>query len=58
MNPELKYFLPYQRRWILDTSPLKLIQKSRQIGIPYADAYHSVRTVSTKATPLLSSSGG
>lgn len=48
----LTYFLPYQRRWILDPSPLKLIQKSRQIGISYADAYHSVRIASTRTSRL------
>jgi phage FluMu gp28-like protein len=34
--------MPYQRRWILDKSPLKIIEKSRQIGISFADAYDSV----------------
>ena len=36
------YFLPYQRAWIEDKSPLKIIGKSRQIGISHADAYDSV----------------
>src|SRR3954465_11769232 len=36
------YFLPYQEAWILDQSPLRIIQKSRQVGITYADAYDSV----------------
>ena len=52
MHDDLKYFLPYQRKWILDPSPLKIMQKSRQIGISYADAYHSVRTVSNKDNRL------
>ena len=52
MNDLLKYFLPYQRRWILDLSPLKIMEKSRQIGISYADAYHSVRIASTKSSRL------
>jgi phage FluMu gp28-like protein len=38
----MPYFLPYQQRWIDDPSPLKIIEKSRQIGITYADAYDSV----------------
>jgi phage FluMu gp28-like protein len=38
----MSYFLPYQQRWIDDPSPLKIIEKSRQIGITYADAYDSV----------------
>ncbi|MGH7967953.1 MAG: terminase large subunit domain-containing protein, partial [Limisphaerales bacterium] len=36
------YFLPYQRAWIKDTARLKLCQKSRQIGMSYADSYDSV----------------
>ena len=52
MDQDLKYFLPYQRHWILDPAPLKIIQKSRQIGISYADAYRSVRNVSRKANRL------
>jgi len=46
MDQDDKYFLPYQDHWIKDTSPLKIFQKSRQIGITYADAYHSVRIAS------------
>jgi len=41
MNTNETYFLPYQERWILDESPLRIIQKSRQVGITYADAYDS-----------------
>lgn len=40
------YFLPYQVRWIEDQSLLKIIEKSRQIGITHADAYDSVRKAS------------
>src|SRR6266446_7593151 len=43
MMLDRKYFLPFQLKWINDASPLKIIQKSRQIGITYTDAYHSVR---------------
>ncbi|HTD87841.1 MAG TPA: hypothetical protein VK850_14790 [Candidatus Binatia bacterium] len=39
-NPENTYFLPYQIAWIRDQSRLKIIEKSRQIGITYADACH------------------
>ncbi len=38
-----KYFLAYQIAWILDSSPLKIIEKSRQIGMSYATAYSAVR---------------
>lgn len=35
-------FLPYQSAWILDESRLKLIEKSRQIGLSWATAYAGV----------------
>ena len=38
----IDHFLPYQRRWIEDSSPLRICEKSRQIGMTYADAYDSV----------------
>src|SRR6266513_3511042 len=47
MNSIQKFFLLYQLAWILDRSPLKIIEKSRQIGITYADAYDSVIKAST-----------
>ncbi|CDF82137.1 large terminase subunit [Pseudomonas knackmussii B13] len=37
-NPEA-IFLPYQSRWITDSSRLKLMQKSRQIGLSWSTAY-------------------
>ncbi|MFU4637284.1 terminase large subunit domain-containing protein, partial [Pseudomonas aeruginosa] len=37
-NPEA-IFLPYQSRWITDPSRLKLMQKSRQIGLSWSTAY-------------------
>jgi phage FluMu gp28-like protein len=41
-----KYFAQYQTDWVFDLSPLKIMQKSRQIGITYADAYNSVMLAS------------
>jgi phage FluMu gp28-like protein len=41
-NPA-NFFLPYQRRWILDQSRLKLMEKSRQIGLSWATAYGLIR---------------
>ena len=35
--------LDYQKRWVLDTSRLKIMEKSRQIGISWASAYSLVR---------------
>ncbi|MDR2664006.1 MAG: terminase family protein [Puniceicoccales bacterium] len=37
------FFLPYQSRWIRDNSPLKLLEKSRQVGMSWASAYRLVR---------------
>jgi phage FluMu gp28-like protein len=51
MFRESKYFLPYQIAWIRDTSSLKIMEKSRQIGITFADAYDSVRKV-TATVPM------
>jgi phage FluMu gp28-like protein len=42
------YFLPYQQRWIRDTAKLRICEKSRQIGLSYADSYDSVRKAAVK----------
>src|SRR5436190_24204983 len=47
-DPKKKYFHPYQIKWINDQSPLRIIEKSRQVGITYADAFHSVELASRK----------
>lgn len=39
--------LPYQQRWISDTSNVKVIEKSRQIGITWAEAADSVLKAAT-----------
>ena len=41
--------LPYQRSWVLDSSRIKLMEKSRQIGISWASAYRLVRGKSQRA---------
>lgn len=43
MTADAKFFLPYQQRWIDDTSRLKLMVKSRQIGLSWSTAYALVR---------------
>jgi phage FluMu gp28-like protein len=43
MERKDKYFLPFQRDWINDVSPLRMMQKSRQIGASITDAYDSVK---------------
>ena len=35
--------LPYQRRWVQDMSRIKIMEKSRQIGISWSSAYALVR---------------
>lgn len=37
-----KYFLPYQVKWITDHSRFKISEKSRRIGMTYAQAYEDV----------------
>src|ERR1041384_5002126 len=46
------YFLPYQQAWINDRAPLRLMEKSRQIGATFADAYDSVRKVMARNARL------
>lgn len=42
-NPSDKFFLPYQVKWIKDSSKLKLMEKGRQIGLSWSTAYRLVR---------------
>ena len=42
--------LPYQAKWVADTSRLKLIEKSRQIGMSWACAYGAVERTAMKGT--------
>ncbi|MCH8029067.1 MAG: hypothetical protein IH874_03950 [Candidatus Dadabacteria bacterium] len=35
-------FLPYQRRWLGDSAPVKLWEKARRIGATYTQAYEDV----------------
>lgn len=39
----MAFFLPYQIRWIQDNSRIKIMEKSRQIGLSWATAYRTVR---------------
>ncbi len=34
--------LPYQRRWVADGTQLKIVEKSRRIGLSWAEAYDAV----------------
>ena len=40
-------FLPYQREWIADTAGVKVYEKSRRIGITYAEAFDAALTAAT-----------
>ena len=46
--PSEALLLPYQRRWVLDSSRIKIMEKSRQIGISWASAYGLVRRKSQR----------
>jgi|SRR6478672_3782083 len=46
MNQNLKYFLPYQVKWLKDKSRLKIKEKSRRIGMTYVQSYEDVRDAS------------
>jgi len=53
MNPpKQKYFLPFQREWLQDQSPLKIMQKSRQIGASFVDAHDSVLKAGSRRARL------
>ncbi|HGC3603200.1 TPA: hypothetical protein ACIYHJ_005355, partial [Escherichia coli] len=41
--------LPYQQRWVADTSPLKVMEKSRRTGITWAEASDNVLTAASSA---------
>ena len=42
MSAPARTLLPYQRRWVQDASGLKVIEKSRRIGLSWAEAYDAV----------------
>ncbi len=46
------YFLPYQAKWIADASRLKICEKSRRIGMTYAQSYEDVIDASRKEKPM------
>lgn len=46
------FFLPYQKKWILDNSKIKIMEKSRQIGMSWTAAYSLVREHSKTSSKL------
>ena len=49
---EDKLFLPFQAKWIRDKSRLKIMEKSRQIGISWSTAYGLVRETAAAGNHL------
>ncbi len=47
-----RYFLPYQVRWITDASRFKISEKSRRIGMTYAQSYEDVLDAARSDKPL------
>ena len=43
-----RLFLPYQQRWVDDLSRLKLMEKSRQIGLSWSTAFATVKRTAPK----------
>ncbi|MDO4366448.1 MAG: terminase family protein, partial [bacterium] len=52
VQPKNALLLPYQKRWVEDSSRLKLAVKSRQIGWTWATAYGLIRRKSLKTAAL------
>ena len=52
VKPKDSLLLPYQKRWVEDTSRLKLAVKSRQIGWTWATAYGLIRRKALKTAQL------
>ena len=49
---EDSFFLGYQNRWIKDDSIMKIMEKSRRVGVSYGTAYRHVRQHSLKTNVL------
>jgi phage FluMu gp28-like protein len=47
-----KFFMPYQAAWIQDEARLKIMEKSRQIGMSWSTAYSAVRRAAAKDARL------
>jgi phage FluMu gp28-like protein len=47
-----RMLLPYQRRWVMDRSKMKLCEKSRQIGLSWTTAYSVIRRKLAKGARL------
>ncbi len=47
-----KYFLPYQVKWLNDQSRLKIVEKSRRVGLTYVQSYEDVRDAARREKPI------
>ena len=45
MRRSSPYLLPFQSRWANDLSPLKIVEKSRQIGFSSTTAYSALKRI-------------
>lgn len=53
MNNVNQFLLPYQIAWLDDTSPIKIIEKSRRIGMTYVQALEDVMDTVTNKVPAV-----
>lgn len=50
--PRQGYFLPYQAKWITDTARLKIVEKSRRVGLTYVQSYEDTVDASKQSDPM------
>ena len=53
MSNKKEFFLPYQLRWLNDTSKVKIWEKSRRIGATYVQSYEDVRDCVKHSVPAV-----
>jgi phage FluMu gp28-like protein len=46
--PLSSVLLPYQQRWVADTSPVKVVEKSRRVGLTWGEAADSALTAAAE----------
>ncbi len=46
------YFMPYQQRWLDDTSRYKIVEKSRRIGLTYVQSYEDMLDAARAENPM------
>ena len=48
----MKYFLPFQSRWVTDLAPLKIVEKSRQVGLSSTTAFSALIRIAQRGARL------